>query len=92
MAITGNNLNAYYVFNLPTFSLTSDHIHIKLQDVIATPERPLLTDFPSPTDPHIYHEVHDLQAEAVQPIYRPIQAQLHFQVRKYSSNFLYESY
>ena len=56
---------------------------IKLQDVIATPERPLLTEFPSPTDPHIYHEVHDLQQAEVQPIYRPIQAQLHFQVRYY---------
>ena len=56
---------------------------IIFQDVIATPERPLLTDFPSPTDPHIYHEVHDLQQGDVQPIYRPIQAQLHFQVRNY---------
>ena len=68
-----------------TFLLYVFPNYIKLQDVIATPERPLLTDFPSPTDPHIYHEVHDLQQGDVQPIYRPIQAQLHFQVNNLST-------
>jgi len=82
VAITGNNLNTYYAFYF-TRSLTK--LPVKFQDVIATPERPLLTDFPSPTDPHIYHEVHDLQQAEVQPIYRPIQAQLHFQVNNLSN-------
>ena len=76
MAIKGKKLKTYYVFTLRIPSQS-----MKFQDVIATPERPLLTDFPSPTDPHIYHEVHDLQQAEVQPIYRPIQAQLHFQVK-----------
>ena len=45
--------------------------------MIATPERPLLTeDFPSSPDQaqnsHIYHEI----PEHHQPIHRPIQAQL----------------
>lgn len=48
---------------------------IYLQDIVATPERPLLTDLPSPDysyngaiSNNIYHEIPDLQ-----PIHRPIQ-------------------
>ena len=49
---------------------------------MTTPERPLLTDMPSPAldynNHHIYHEVPDLQTN-LQPIHRPIQAQLNLQ-------------
>ena len=49
------------------------------QDIVATPERPLLTDLPSPdysygASNNIYHEIPDLQ----QPIHRPITAELQF--------------
>ena len=47
-----------------------------LQDIVATPERPLLTDLPSPDysyngaiSNNIYHEIPD----DLQPIHRPIQ-------------------
>lgn len=48
------------------------------RDTIATPDRPLLTDFPSSPDysmSHIYHEIPEAQHQP-QPIHRPIQASL----------------